>query len=124
MSVSNKTSSWSEGTQSTTALTSELWGAPGANNKTRGPPPGMSANNNKPLGANGTNASATSWGTVLGRSTSWSGGEQQQQRNPSNSSALHSAAAATTASPWPNSQMPSTWLLLKNLTTQVSGHID
>ncbi|KAB7494887.1 Trinucleotide repeat-containing 6C protein [Armadillidium nasatum] len=41
--VSNsKTSSWSEGSQGSSALTSELWGAPG--NKARGPPPGMSVN--------------------------------------------------------------------------------
>ncbi|XP_063595618.1 protein Gawky-like isoform X4 [Penaeus indicus] len=110
-------SAWNESSQGgSNNLASELWGAPG--NKLRGPPPGMSvgSSNNKI----GVGVSGGSWG-ALGRSTSWSG---EQQRNPPNS-ALHSAAVVAASGAWTNSQLPSqlpsTWLILRNLTPQIDG---
>ncbi|XP_069940702.1 protein Gawky isoform X4 [Cherax quadricarinatus] len=108
-------SSWSETVhEGSSNLASELWGAPG--NKLRGPPPGLIAGSVGVQKNSGVVSGGGSWGT-LGRSTSWSG---EQHRNPPNS-ALHSAAAAAVAASgaWTNSQLPSTWLILRNLTPQV-----
>ncbi|KAK3864155.1 hypothetical protein Pcinc_030143 [Petrolisthes cinctipes] len=124
-------SSWSEGGhEGGSNLASELWGAP--SNKLRGPPPGLIAgsvqqkNTGVVSGGGGGGAGGSggggggggggSWGT-LGRSTSWSG---EQHKNPPNS-ALHSAAAIAASGTWTNSQLPSTWLILKNLTPQIDG---
>lgn len=98
-------------------LASELWGAPGGNSKLRGPPPGMSAGGPGAAqggAANKLGAAAGTWGG-LGRSTSWTG----EPRNPTNS-ALHPATSLSGGA-WTNSQMPSTWLILKNLTPQIDG---
>nr|XP_053632676.1 protein Gawky-like isoform X3 [Cherax quadricarinatus] len=110
-------SSWSETVhEGSSNLASELWGAPG--NKLRGPPPGLIAGSVGVQKNSGVVSGGGSWGT-LGRSTSWSG---EQHRNPPNS-ALHSAAAAAVAASgaWTNSQLPSTWLILRNLTPQIDG---
>lgn len=113
---------WSEGGHDgSTTLASELWGAPG--NKLRGPPPGLIAGSvpksGGVVGGGGTGGggSGGAWGAALSRSTSWSG---DQHRNPQNS-ALHSAAAVAASGAWTNSQPPSTWLILKNLTPQIDG---
>lgn len=115
-------SGWSEsGHDGTTTLASELWGAPG--NKLRGPPPGLIAGSVPKSGGvvgggsgGGGSGGGGAWGAALSRSTSWSGDQHRSNQN----SALHSAAAAAAASgAWTNSQPPSTWLILKNLTPQV-----
>ncbi|MPC96907.1 Protein Gawky [Portunus trituberculatus] len=110
-------SGWSEGGHDgSTTLASELWGAPG--NKLRGPPPGLMAGSvpkSGVVGGGGSGSGGGAWGAALSRSTSWSG---DQHHNPQNS-ALHSAAAVASSGGWTNSQPPSTWLILKNLTPQV-----
>lgn len=125
-------SSWSEGGhEGGSNLASELWGAP--SNKLRGPPPGLIAGSVQQKntvvvsggggggaggsGGGGGGGGGGSWGTV-GRSTSWSG---EQHKNPPNS-ALHSAAAIAAPGTWTNTQLPSTWLILRNLTPQVTHH--
>lgn len=72
----------------TTAVTSELWGAP---KSSRGPPPGLSAKGGSLV--NG-------WSGNLGNSVPW-------------------GASQRSSGSWGGS---SPWLLLRNLTAQVSGY--
>lgn len=105
-----------------TVVTSELWGAPMG--KSRGPPPGLS-NKNAPgnVGAGGSNSGAVSgvggsnssngWGSATGSGGGGSGAATAAGGSGRSASWGIQGAAATT---W-----GSTWLLLKNLTPQVSG---
>lgn len=122
-------STWSEGGGQDGSSPSELWGGT-TGNKLRGPPPGMTIGvpNKSASGTGGAGAAGAvvtgggggggGGGSWLGRSTSWTG---EQQRNPQNS-ALHPATGVAASGAWTaNSQLPSTWLILKNLTPQIDG---
>lgn len=101
---SSKGSSWSDGVAHQANPSSELWGAPMSNKPARGPPPGLSANNKANIVA-GNIIAPTSTG---GNSTNgWIGG------------GLSGRVGGTNWASSNNGSWPSTWLLLKNLTTQV-----
>lgn len=74
-------------------VSNELWSVP----KSRGPPPGLSSKIATNPGNGGVGGSSNGWGSLGGRWGGGGGGPQQSQ-----------------------SSWGSTWLLLKNLTPQVS----
>lgn len=94
-----------------TATTSELWGAPMSKTTARGPPPGLAG---KGIG-NGGGSGSTSVGTNgwIGSSLSAGGNGRQSGVGVTNWSS--GSGGQSNAGGW-----HSTWLLLKNLTAQVS----
>lgn len=105
-----KSSSWSEAAVQQNSNTSELWGAPLPIKSARGPPPGLGVNNNK--GASTSSATTT---TPTGNSNGWISGNMPGRIESSNNSNWTNSNSNSSSSTWPSS-----WLLLKNLTAQVS----
>ncbi|KAH8269795.1 hypothetical protein KR018_008133 [Drosophila ironensis] len=96
--------SWSDSSQQCSS--SELWTSPLNKSSSRGPPPGLTANSNKPGNAgSSTSTSAAITGSANGWLQARSGGAQ------------------TTNTTWTggNGSWSSSWLLLKNLTAQIDG---
>ncbi|XP_055373352.1 protein Gawky isoform X2 [Condylostylus longicornis] len=114
--------SWSDNVPQQSATTSELWAAPQLNKTSRGPPPGLGANksavgssnsNNNGTGSNNSNSSNPSnAGNANGSNANgWIGATLSGRGAPNNQTSWSGA----------NSNWNSTWLLLKNLTTQIDG---
>lgn len=123
---------WSDNVPQSSATTSELWGTP-MNKSSRGPPPGLGSNKssvnvsggvsggggnsgggNSGGGGGSSVASVANQSVVSGSSNGWIG---------SGLGSRVQAAGAVTGGNWPggNPNWHSTWLLLKNLTTQIDG---
>lgn len=103
---SKNNAAWSDGTSS--SLASELWSSinPGKQASNNVGPPGLGS-----ISSSGSKlVTSSSWGG-LGRSA-WPG--EQRSSQPTSNSALPSQGG------WPSQLPPSTWLILKNLTPQVS----
>ena len=105
---------WGEGPPPT-VVTSELWGAP--TGKSRGPPPGLS-NKNTPGNAGGSSGgagggnSSNGWGSLA---SGGGAGNAAAVASTGGGRATSWGIQGTAAGSW-----GSTWLLLKNLTPQVS----
>lgn len=121
----NKTNSWSDPVSTQTQSSSELWGAPINQAAPRGPPPGLSANRNganSVLTPSGNVSSANGWmglgggnggnGAGVGGGNGNGGSNNGRPNNVPNN--LYSSPNTNI---WYSSS--STWLLLKNLTSQV-----